>query len=1038
VTRRLSLLWFCLLLVAGAARAGTPITLSTSWAGRLNFTGTVATMRTSDNDHAPCSVVASTKELSATLAGIPAGAKVLSARLYWAGSGSSVDDRVNFQGAEVVADRSYTTGTDIAGYNYFSGVVDVTAQVVAKGKDGNNGNGTYKFSGLTIDSGKTYCDRQGVLGGFSLLVVYTDSSEPFRVMNLYEGFQFVHNSTVTLAIGNFRTPDDVFKASGLLGHVTWEGDDTLSSDTERLLFNGYELSDKVNDSGNQFNSASTINGDTSSYGIDFDAYVIQNKGNRQPFVAGATSATTTYQTGDDLVLLSAEIVAVPNVQTADLKMLMTRVGNLQVGGKATYTATVTNLGPNQEDGPITVTDTMPAGMSQPSGSGTGWSCSTSGQRVTCTYAGPLAVGASLPPITFTATITAAGTYTNTATVTGTEFDNVSFNNTVSDTATTIVTGSGVYVFTDKKCVANLPFGHAQQTCNQVNAPIRMFAGETANIFVTALNSSRVPTPLGATAQNVTLNFSLLCDNPGTHAGRQAMYAGATLPLCTPNGSAAGASGWQAVTLLFPANVPSAVLPNGSDTAFSYEDAGGVTLNLVDSAGNPASAAIIAQPALLDFSRIWRPRGDVGNPKATDGTGPGFAMAGEDISISIRACTRAFDASGNAICGRPLPNFGNEGQGVTIAQEKSVPPDPAQPYQPDLVLGNLGAAVNGIFTFTGAHYDEVGVLKLIPMLQGGSYLGGDNVKINVPQTVGRFFPAYFTTEITRPFDCPTKITCPVVLSAAGDNLMQGAAYSEQPFDITVKAFNKLGIQLRNYAGAFARDIHLSPVVSPGGASIVTIPPVGLTPVQIDVGNVRPSTSTKVAFKLPVAYSNAAAPSVKVSGPTPFFLRATSDEKLASGIVETISSQRVTDSSEQGITVIAGRLQVANAFGSELLKLPVPMKAQYWTGTVWQNNTSDNASTIAHTPLSASYSKCTRRLAKDTAGNCTVALTLLDRPAATLKDGIGTLWLAPPGNGNVGSGLLDLTSKGSPPFLPSTLARVTFGIYQSPLIYIREVY
>jgi hypothetical protein len=33
---------------------------------------------------------------------------------------------------------------------------------------------------------------------------------------------------------------------------------------------------------------------------------------------------------------------------------------------------------------------------------------------------------------------------------------------------------------------------------------------------------------------------------------------------------------------------------------------------------------------------------------------------------------------------------------------------------------------------------------------------------------------------------------------------------------------------------------------------------------------------------------------------------------------------------------------------------------------------------------------------------------------------------------------VTGKDTRPWLPSTLSRVTFGIYQSQLIYIREVY
>jgi uncharacterized repeat protein (TIGR01451 family) len=1027
--RRLVLLWFglAMLLAGAAAHAGTPIALTNSWSGTVNFTGTVATMRTGDNASAPCSVVDPGTVLTAELSGIPAGATILAAHLHWAGSGSTPDKIVMFQGADVVAGRSFTTDTDTAGLKYFSGVADVTAQVQAKAADGKSGNGTYTFSGLAVDAGGTYCSLKGVVGGFSLLVVYSDPDEPFRLLNLYEGFQFLRNSQLTLTMGNFLMPDKFNKTDAQIGHVTWDGDDA-SSGNENFLFNGVEMTDKQNPKGSQFNSVSAVNSKLKSYGIDFDTYVVDNRNNEKPLDPGATSVTTTYQTGNDLVLLGAEILAVPNILGADLNLAMARVGDLQVGGRATYTLTVNNIGPNEEGGPITVTDTMPAGMAQPSGTGTGWSCSTSGQNVTCRYSGALAVGESLPPITLGANITAPGIYTNSATVAGTQSDSVPRNNTASDTAATIAQGQVSYVLTDNKCQSSVALGSAGQ-CKKYTASL--FAGEAPKIYVTAVNSAGTPTPLSATtAQSVTLNFSLGCDNPATHAGKAATYAGVTLPLCSPKGAAAGSTGWQAITLLFPANAPSAVLPNGNDTVFNYQDVGRVLLNLLDSAGKSVSANFVVKPAVLDFSQIWRPRGPVANPEAKDGTGPGFAMAGENFSIAIQACTAASDTNGKRKCGSPLPNFGNEqGQGVSIEQQSTQPASLST-----LVPGSVSTVANGVITITGSHYDEIGLLTLAPQLLGDQYLGETydvQQRPGVPRSVGRFYPAYFTTEVTAKFACPAKLNC---LSP-----MMGAAYSDQPFGVTVTAFSANNVKLLNYTGTYARDMTLTPVVTAGGADAVPVQAGKLAPAAIAAQDVKSPLDVLPSFKLPVAFSNTASPAIKVSGPQPLYIRATSTEVLASGS-ETISSQRPQNSFEQGITVIAGRLQLANAFGSELLKLPVAMKAQYWTGGAWENNTNDTggeASTIAY---SATFSKCTKRLSKDAAGNCSLQVlrVLGGISSVALKDGTGTLWLAPPGNGNIGSGFLDLTGMGSPSWLPSTLARVTFGIYQSSLIYIREIY
>jgi hypothetical protein len=44
-------LLLAILLVAGLARADTPLALSQTYAGKLNFTGTVASLRTQNDNH---------------------------------------------------------------------------------------------------------------------------------------------------------------------------------------------------------------------------------------------------------------------------------------------------------------------------------------------------------------------------------------------------------------------------------------------------------------------------------------------------------------------------------------------------------------------------------------------------------------------------------------------------------------------------------------------------------------------------------------------------------------------------------------------------------------------------------------------------------------------------------------------------------------------------------------------------------------------------------------------------------------------------
>lgn len=419
------ILGFIVLLQSRIALADTPIALFESFAGNVNYLGTQRTLRTQPNSGNACSVVSSATTTTAALSGIPATATVLKAYLYWAGSGAP-DYNVTFEGSAITASRQYTS--DSTGYSYFNGVADVTAAVAAKR------NGTYSFSGLTVSTSSTYCDVEGVLGGWVILVVYSEPSETFRVLNIYEGFQPYQYSSITLNVSNFEIPTPLGTATGRHGHITWEGDPTLSGGGEDLTFNGVTLTDGMNPTGNQFNSASNINAQTNSHGVDFDAYTLT-----APVIqAGQTTASTIYSSGQDLVLLSAEIIAVPNIPVADLSVGVTLNDLLIRGQNSTYTVNVANNGPNNEPGPIVVTTALPAGLGFVSGSGSGWSCTAAGLNVSCSYGGGgLANGAAAPPMTLTVSVaaTASGTISNTVTVDGASFDNIAGNDTATASAT---------------------------------------------------------------------------------------------------------------------------------------------------------------------------------------------------------------------------------------------------------------------------------------------------------------------------------------------------------------------------------------------------------------------------------------------------------------------------------------------------------------------------------------------------------------------------------------------------------------------------
>ncbi len=146
-----------------------------------------------------------------------------------------------------------------------------------------------------------------------------------------------------------------------------------------------------------------------------------------PVYAGGTVTSATNPTSFDLIAFTPA--------TADLKLLMNGPSTVGAASPLAYTIDVSSLGPDPTGGVITVTDTLPAGVTGATGSGTGWTCGPpSGGVITCTNAGPLTSGNALPTLTISMTAPiATGSVTNSATVSNSVADPVPSNNTASVT-----------------------------------------------------------------------------------------------------------------------------------------------------------------------------------------------------------------------------------------------------------------------------------------------------------------------------------------------------------------------------------------------------------------------------------------------------------------------------------------------------------------------------------------------------------------------------------------------------------------------------
>ncbi len=163
--------------------------------------------------------------------------------------------------------------------------------------------------------------------------------------------------------------------------------------------------------------SATSPGTVADGGVAFDALLpgtVQVQATIPGFVTTGVGTRSITVTGPDLAISKAH------------------TGNFTQGQTgATYTITVSNSGSAATSGTVTVTDTLPTGLTATAIAGTGWSCTLG--TLTCTRSDALAVGGSYPALTLTVNVAAnaPASVTNTATVSGNGDTNAA-NNTASD------------------------------------------------------------------------------------------------------------------------------------------------------------------------------------------------------------------------------------------------------------------------------------------------------------------------------------------------------------------------------------------------------------------------------------------------------------------------------------------------------------------------------------------------------------------------------------------------------------------------------
>jgi len=130
--------------------------------------------------------------------------------------------------------------------------------------------------------------------------------------------------------------------------------------------------------------------------------------------------------------LTQDVTVILPPPTPDLTVGMFHSQNFVQGQTGLYQIAVTNVGTKITSGTVTLTDTLPVGLTATAASGTGWTC-TLGTAVTCTRSDALDFNFSYPTIILNVNIAAdaPASVTNVATVSGSG-DTNNANNSFSD------------------------------------------------------------------------------------------------------------------------------------------------------------------------------------------------------------------------------------------------------------------------------------------------------------------------------------------------------------------------------------------------------------------------------------------------------------------------------------------------------------------------------------------------------------------------------------------------------------------------------
>jgi len=464
-------------------------------------------------------------------------------------------------------------------------------------------------------------------------------------------------------------------------------------------------------------------------------------------------------------------------------------------------------------------------------------------------------------------------------------------------------------------------------------------------------------------QTVNVGMGAVCNNPGTCSGAGGTEAairnsGGTFTNIAKNNGAPGT--YTNVSLAF-SNDTNAMAP----FVVRYGDAGQITIHMSSALPSPPAGTTVIGSSNAFVVRPFGLRVSGVTTSATPGPAqPVFTKAGQNFNTAVTAVvwktgddadTDGIPDNDAQIAGNAAtPSFGQETSAASAALTHTLnAPLPG-------TAGTLGGATNYTGFASGTktqavNWDEVGFINLFA--QTTNYLSsGQNVRNSTAGLtgVGRFYPDHLLVT-------PGTVTNrqPSACAPASTFTYQGEPL-RMAFMLTARNALATPATTTNYttANGYARFVGTVPANFGFGAVDLAdaTPPLIATALTARLA-LGTSSGTWLGgignFTADLTVNRAATP----DGPFESFRLGVLpvDADLVSlrnadlnldTDVPANGNDRVTVGSS---SMRFGRLRLGNVSGSQLLKLQVPVEAQYWNGTFFITNAADSCTALATTNI-----------------------------------------------------------------------------------------